>query len=1227
MRPGISWEMKENTRFCDMLYCDMCEPGNVIPCAKCRHVLFILSHTKSLTKVPYQKRMDFENVTDYERYLNCVMVPGMPFRVTRSINEETLSRPMRYSIEPGTVGTLLYVRHGHAYFKPLRTNHTTPLAVLLRDLELMTVQEAGGTDLRFEVGPGRTATHRDQLFASIGNKTDSSDGTPSESFPADAPVRFLEFENFSSPVEYNNYMSRTCRKGHKVRCSKSYESVSAGDVGIVIEIDEGDELPCKVQWENLGALYWLPWESLSLNLTPLNDNFGGSGSDFQADETDGPHSSRAKEPEIASKDEVRVTFSSQYKHSTIELYNMNRSVTRGVNSSYGWATQCTNQPVDDIVGKMNVQFRLLTALNSRLYVGVIAGSGRVEQDDQVDRLPMSLPTGSTSPSSAGDATDRRVGCWALGLDGSLLVNGIKVREKTPSKAWSAGDVLTVSVDMSSRSVTFIRGTTVLDTISDLPQQVVHAVSLRSSCQHISIVKAEVGELATPYPIEGWGYRVVVEPIFDAARLSVESSSDDPLEKEFWAYLQRQRSWSQRSDEALVTFVNETVEGRGLDLSRLFNLGWSDLVALSPLALVAADEPPSEEGDGKPKELQVMQTLETSAAMATLIRTRASELPVDRSSCIKVGDDTTISERQLDLILDDAAQRFDLIRALNSSVFDALGLLDLTACKDPSSSAAYLSECCGLIFDKFKLPLWSDAISSTKAEDIHKFDVVLDFGRAMSRRHIADIHGRHSVFAQAFRVMHPMPPKTLRAHGKLYKCVMRGMASHDDGGPYRQSFSEYCTELQSLPGVGLLLPCSNRANQIRINRDRWLPNPAATSPVQTSMYEFLGKLMGIAIRNNELLDLRLPSLVWKPLVNQSPTLADLRAVDVLTVTSCDPNSTDPAELLTSQELFFTVNTLDGREEELVPGGESLRVTLENYDEWARRTIEYKIHEFDTQIEAIRRGLATIVPQRLLMLFRWDELELMVCGRPKLDLELLKRMTVYSDCSESDAHIHHFWQVLEEFTEEQRSGYIKFVWGRSRLPQDKTSWEQPHKIAAFHAPRPTYGAAPTPEDSLLPFAHTCYFTIDLPRYSSVEATRRKLLFAIEHCIEIDGDQTTTGRRAAAMGFEIGDSDDEGEDITPAEGEVAAGSVSPGSPGADQDNLPASPPPPPPANAVFEEAMSSPHLSLDTIMEQTNPLRGLIASRNTDAPSPDAQDPFREFSGADHRVPWSISRREHH
>ena len=39
-----------------------------------------------------------------------------------------------------------------------------------------------------------------------------------------------------------------------------------------------------------------------------------------------------------------------------------------------------------------------------------------------------------------------------------------------------------------------------------------------------------------------------------------------------------------------------------------------------------------------------------------------------------------------------------------------------------------------------------------------------------------------------------------------------------------------------------------------------------------------------------------------------------------------------------------------------------------------------------------------------------------------------------------------------------------------------------------------------DGSLPRAHTCFFQIDLPAYSSVEIARDRILFAIRNCVTV-------------------------------------------------------------------------------------------------------------------------------
>ena len=59
---------------------------------------------------------------------------------------------------------------------------------------------------------------------------------------------------------------------------------------------------------------------------------------------------------------------------------------------------------------------------------------------------------------------------------------------------------------------------------------------------------------------------------------------------------------------------------------------------------------------------------------------------------------------------------------------------------------------------------------------------------------------------------------------------------------------------------------------------------------------------------------------------------------------------------------------------------------------------------------------------------------------------------------------FWRVFEErFSEEERQLYLKFVWGRTRLPIDLTNLSYKHEIRLMT----NLGR------NALPKSHTCFF----------------------------------------------------------------------------------------------------------------------------------------------------------
>jgi hypothetical protein len=159
----------------------------------------------------------------------------------------------------------------------------------------------------------------------------------------------------------------------------------------------------------------------------------------------------------------------------------------------------------------------------------------------------------------------------------------------------------------------------------------------------------------------------------------------------------------------------------------------------------------------------------------------------------------------------------------------------------------------------------------------------------------------------------------------------------------------------------------------------------------------------------------------------------------------------------------------------------------------------------------RGLNALLPARLLPLFTHTELELMTCGAPDIDISILRKHTRYGVSVDpaKDEHIALLWRVLEAFSADQRSKFLTFIWSRNRLPQTDEEWgDQCMKVHTLETSTP---------DHHFPVSHTCFFSVEWPRYTSFKVAKEKLLYAIVNCTDMDMDATAEGRANAAMSFE--------------------------------------------------------------------------------------------------------------
>lgn len=232
----------------------------------------------------------------------------------------------------------------------------------------------------------------------------------------------------------------------------------------------------------------------------------------------------------------------------------------------------------------------------------------------------------------------------------------------------------------------------------------------------------------------------------------------------------------------------------------------------------------------------------------------------------------------------------------------------------------------------------------------------------------------------------------------------------------QQFSE---EIQSKE-LPLFIPSPNSANNVGTNRDQLIPNASLSSQYDLSLYNLVGKLLGITLRTKGVFPLPLSSIVWKPLVGEPVDRSDLEATDLVCCQSLDTLNNIEAEGVTKDtfseviDFTFTTTSSDGREIELVEGGKNLPVTWDNRKQYTQLVEKYRVEEFEPHVKALVSGLTSVIPVPPLFLFSAQELAFRITGIQGFDIATLKKHAEYQGFSESDPLIVNFWNTLEKFS---------------------------------------------------------------------------------------------------------------------------------------------------------------------------------------------------------------------
>ncbi|KAI1474868.1 hypothetical protein F4774DRAFT_318302 [Daldinia eschscholtzii] len=274
------------------------------------------------------------------------------------------------------------------------------------------------------------------------------------------------------------------------------------------------------------------------------------------------------------------------------------------------------------------------------------------------------------------------------------------------------------------------------------------------------------------------------------------------------------------------------------------------------------------------------------------------------------------------------------------------------------------------------------------------------------------------------------------------------------------------------------------------------------------YEFLGRVVGKCMYEGILIDKAFAGfflLKWSAsghgsLNDYRANLNDLRDLDpelYQGLISLKNYSGKVVDLALDFTITDEVTTVDGNTltitRPLCKNGENIPVTNTNRPLYISYVVNHRlVAQPYRQTRAFLKGLGSIINPAWLSMFNQTELQRLVGGdSSEIDVEDLRRNTQYSglytvgDDGMEHPTVQMFWQVMREFQDSQRREVLKYVTSTPRAPLLGFSQLSPHFSIRDGGT----------DEERLPSTSTCVNLLKLPRYSSKETLRSKLLYAIQ------------------------------------------------------------------------------------------------------------------------------------
>ena len=319
--------------------------------------------------------------------------------------------------------------------------------------------------------------------------------------------------------------------------------------------------------------------------------------------------------------------------------------------------------------------------------------------------------------------------------------------------------------------------------------------------------------------------------------------------------------------------------------------------------------------------------------------------------------------------------------------------------------------------------------------------------------------------------------------KEWKINFIGETNYDAGGIMREWFT---TLFKALEDDNLKLFVESDTDTFS-----YIINPLLKRNSSNFKYfSLIGKLIAKALIDNITVNICFNKLIYKMILQEKIEINELVFINKPLYDSIQNMQTFEC---TDLGIYYNIELkdLDNNIHSFDIKNNGINIQVININDYINKRIDFMTSLYEPFIKRIRDSLFNIIPKQVIQSFTSDQLELLINGRPFIDLEDWKQFTEYRE----PYHINHqiiiwFWSILSELSQEELSNLLMFATGSSRVPLKGFEQLESNRgtISRFTIESIPY----IPNKKNYIKAHTCFNRLDIPNFNNKKELKEAIIY---------------------------------------------------------------------------------------------------------------------------------------